>query len=78
MHLEIVNPEEKLFEAEVKSVRLPGSDGSFGILNNHAPIVATLKKGSILVLDNNNKEHTFEVNGGVVEVSNNKVSILAD
>jgi F-type H+-transporting ATPase subunit epsilon len=78
MQLEIVNPEEKLFEGEVKSVRLPGSDGSFGILNNHAPIVATLKKGSIVVTDNNNKEHIFEVNGGVVEVSDNRASILAD
>lgn len=78
MYLEIVSPEEKLFDAEVSSIKLPGSKGSFGILNNHAPIVATLKKGQISILDTQNKEHQFEINGGVVEVSDNKVSILAD
>ena len=47
MFLEIVSPEKTLFTGDVSSVQLPGSEGSFQILNNHAPIVSTLKKGEI-------------------------------
>jgi F-type H+-transporting ATPase subunit epsilon len=47
-------------------------------MNNHAPMVATLKEGSIKVVDANDKEHLFEVNGGVVEVNHNKIIVLAE
>ena len=47
MFLEIVSPEKTLFTGDVSSVQLPGSEGSFQILNNHAPIVSTLKKGEM-------------------------------
>ena len=47
MFLEIVSPEKTLFTGDVTSVHVPGTEGSFQILNNHAPIVSTLKKGSI-------------------------------
>ena len=49
MLLEIITPENKLFEGEVTSVKFPGTDGEFGVLNNHAPIISTLTKGSIAV-----------------------------
>jgi F-type H+-transporting ATPase subunit epsilon len=49
MQLEIVTPDEKVFEGEVRHVQLPGKEGLFGILNNHAPIVSTLTKGRIKV-----------------------------
>ncbi|MBL4593636.1 MAG: F0F1 ATP synthase subunit epsilon, partial [Flavobacteriales bacterium] len=52
-------------------------DGSFGLLNNHAALVSTLKKGEIKIIANGN-EQTFPVNGGVVEVNNNKVIVLAE
>ena len=55
MLLEIITPETKLFEGEINSVKVPGKDGEFGILNNHAPIISTLTKGSIEVTDSNNK-----------------------
>jgi len=78
MYLEIITPDKKLFSGEVKSVKLPGSDGSFGILNNHAPIIASLKKGTVKVVDNKDAVENFDINGGVVEMLNNKVILLAE
>lgn len=78
MHLEIITPEKKVYNGEVTMVNLPGSDGSFGLLENHAPIISTLKTGVIKVVEKDNSEKTFEVNGGVVEMNNNKVIVLAE
>ena len=78
MLLEIITPERKLFEGEVTSVKFPGTDGEFGVLNNHAPIISTLTKGSIIVIDNSNKSKNFDINGGVIEMQNNKIIVLAD
>ena len=77
MQLEIITPEKNVFEGEVELVNLPGSDGSFGLLNDHAPLVSTLKEGEIKIVVNGN-EQTFPVKGGVVEVNNNKVIVLAE
>lgn len=78
MHLEIKKPDARLFEDEVISVQLPGIDGSFGILDHHAPLISALKKGTIRVVDMNKAVQTYEINGGVVEVLNNNVIILAE
>ncbi len=78
MHLEIITPDKKVYSGEVDSVKLPGAEGSFGILNNHAPIIASLKKGTIKVTDSKKHVENFEINGGVVEVQNNKVIVLAE
>jgi len=78
MKLEIITPDKKLFEGEVKSTVFPGSEGSFGLLNNHAPMIATLKKGNIELTQENNTTQSFEVKGGVVEVFKNKVIVLAE
>ena len=78
MQLEIITAESQLYSGEVTSVRLPGMDGEFEILNNHAPVISTLDKGIIRVIDNNNKTENFEVNGGVIEMQNNKIIILSD
>jgi F-type H+-transporting ATPase subunit epsilon len=78
MFLEIITPDKKLFSGEVKSVQLPGTDGSFGLLNNHAPIIASLKKGTIRVINDQNVNEQFAINGGVVEMLNNKVILLAE
>ena len=78
MNLEIITPDKKIFEGEVKSVILPGADGSFGVLKNHAPIISTLQKGKIKITDNHQKTQSFDVNGGVVEVIKNKIIILAE
>jgi F-type H+-transporting ATPase subunit epsilon len=77
MTVEIITPDKKLFEGQVKSAVFPGSEGSFGILNNHAPMIATLKAGNIQLVEENNVTRSFEVKGGVIEVLKNKVIVLA-
>jgi len=77
MYLEIVTPDQKVFEGEVLSVSFPGTDGSFQILNNHAPLLSTLKKGTIVYKDKKD-EYDVIIDGGVVEVLNNKVIVLAE
>jgi len=78
MKLDIITPDKKLYSGEVKSVVLPGSEGSFGILNNHAAMISTLIKGRIKVTDANQSTQTFEINGGVVEVFHNTITVLAE
>ena len=88
MHLEILSPEKTIFSGEAKSVYLPGSEGHFQVLNNHAPIVSTLKKGEILIdgvdnlesdfLDFSNGKASLEIKSGVVEMKKNKLIILVD
>lgn len=77
MHLEILTPEKKVFEGEVLSATFPGADGSFQILDHHAPLISLLKEG---VVEYKSKEstHSVSITGGVVEVLKNKVILLAD
>jgi F-type H+-transporting ATPase subunit epsilon len=77
MVLEIISPEKQLFKGVIQSVQLPGSDGSFGVLDNHAPLIASLKKGTVKITSVTQQEQSFEINGGVVEVLNNNVIVLA-
>lgn len=77
MYLEIVTPSEKVFEGEVTIVTFPGSDGSFQVMNDHAPMVSTLSEGEV-VYKNKEGSNTTHITGGVVEVLNNKVIVLAD
>jgi len=76
LQLEVYSPEERLYADSVILVQLPGSDGSFEILKNHAPMIATLKQGTIRIKDVRLEEHSFNVKGGVVEVLNNQVTVL--
>ena len=78
MNLEIVTPDSKVFEGEITSIALPGIDGSFQILNNHAPIVSALVKGKMTVIDSTNEIQEYTISGGVVEMNNNKVIVLAE
>ncbi len=78
MKLEIITPDETIFAGEVELVQLPGLDGSFEILNNHAPLVSVLKKGQIKIKTQEKPEEFFDVKGGVIEVLKNKVLILAE
>jgi F-type H+-transporting ATPase subunit epsilon len=77
MKLEIITPDKKLYEGEVKSATFPGSEGSFGVLDNHAPMIATLRAGRVELTEANNQKLEFPVKGGVVEVLRNKVVVLA-
>lgn len=76
LYLEILSPSSKIFEGEVDSVTFPGADGSFGVLSNHAPLISALKEGKIEWITNNKKD-SVQIKGGVVEVLNNKVSVLS-
>ena len=77
MHLEIITPDKKIFEGEVSVATFPGTDGSFQILNNHAPLVSLLKDG---VVEYKSKElsERVSITGGVVEGLENKEVLLAD
>ena len=78
MLLEIITPESKVYEGEVKSVLLPGTNGKFEILNNHAPIISILTAGQIRIVNNNDQRELFNINGGVIEMQNNNIIVLAD
>jgi F-type H+-transporting ATPase subunit epsilon len=78
MYLEIITPDKKVFEGEVKLIQLPGSKGAFEMLNNHAPILSTLDKGTIKIQDINGKEQFFEIDGGVIENKANKIIVLIE
>ncbi len=80
MKVEIVTPDSTIFTGEnVGLIQLPGIDGSFEVLNNHAPLISVLQKGRIKLINKGEKEeHFFEIKGGVIEVLNNKVLVLAE
>jgi len=79
MTLEILTPEKKLFSGEVYGVQMPGISGSFEVLDKHAPLVSALKAGRLKVL-RDKKAHPafFDIQGGFVEVLNNKVTVLVE
>ncbi len=77
MNLEIITPDKTIFKGEADLVQLPGIDGSFEILNNHAPMISALKQGKIKV-EKGKSEEFFEIKGGVIEVLENKVLVLAE
>ncbi len=79
MTLEILTPERKLFSGEVYGVQMPGITGSFEVLDRHAPLVSALKAGRVKVLrDRQNHSAYYDIQGGFVEVLNNRVSILVE
>src|SRR5215218_3957044 len=79
MTLEILTPERKLFSGEVYGVQMPGISGSFEVLDKHAPLVSALKAGRVKVLrDKQNHTANYDIQGGFVEVLNNKVTVLVE
>ncbi|MDB5255691.1 MAG: synthase subunit epsilon [Chitinophagaceae bacterium] len=78
LQLDILTPDKKVYSGEVKWVNLPGAAGAFEVHQNHAAIISTLGKGELKLVEANNAEKHFAVDGGVVEVLNNKVVVLAE
>jgi len=74
--LEILSPDKKIYSGKIKLVKLPGTKGSFEVMKNHAPIISTLEKGQIKIIDINNELQFFDINDGVVEASNNRIVVL--
>jgi len=77
MHLEILTPEKKIFEGDVTIATFPGSDGSFQVMDNHAPLISLLKEG-LVEYKSKEANSSIRITGGVVEVLRNKVVLLAD
>lgn len=77
MKLEITTPDKQVFSGDADLVQLPGSDGLFEILNNHAPMIAALGPGRAKVQTTDGKLQYFDIKGGVCEVKDNNITVLA-
>lgn len=79
MTLQIITPEKTLYSSnQAKSVICPGLDGTFQLLDNHSPIVSALKKGKLIVADDQNKSFEFQISSGLLECAKNNVNILVE
>ena len=77
MYLEIITPDQRVFAGEVVSAQFPGSKGSFQVLNNHAPLISLLERGQVTIKTAQG-DQAITIDGGVVEVLNNKIIVLAE
>jgi len=78
MKIEIITPDYKVFEGDIKSIRVPGRKGSFQVLKDHAPIISTLENGPVIMVDQADRETRYEISGGVIEVKMNKIILLVE
>ena len=78
MKIEIITPDKKIYQGDIRSIRIPGKKGSFQVLKAHAPIISTLVKGPVIIVDQENKEIRFDIEEGVIEVKQNKIILLAE
>jgi F-type H+-transporting ATPase subunit epsilon len=78
MFLEILTPEKKLYSGESKLIKVPGSEGSFELMNKHAPVISTLSEGVIKVITPMDSIQNFQISGGVLEMKDNRVIILVE
>jgi F-type H+-transporting ATPase subunit epsilon len=76
MKVKITKPDTSVFEGEAKLIQLPGTGGLFEILQNHAPIISSLQKGTIRLVTDSDETKTFDIRGGVVKGQQNDILIL--
>lgn len=76
--LDIVTPEKRVYSGAVQRFQGPGTEGSFGVLARHAPLLTSVKTGQIAFLDEKGKARRMATSGGFVEVGNNQVTVLAE
>ena len=76
-HFDLVSPEKLAFAGEVDQVDVPGVEGDFGVLAGHAPVVAAIRPG-ILTITSGGAHQKVIVLGGLAEVSDNRLTVLAD
>lgn len=76
MNITVLTPDEKVFQGEATSVTVPGTDGQFQVLNNHAPIVSSLAEGKVKIVKGGGEDMIFTIQKGFIEVLNNEVSLL--
>ena len=78
MRVEIITPETCLYKGEASTVTVPSLQGPFTMLEHHAPIVAILEKGTVVLTDLNNETHEFAISGGFCEQHENNIIICAE
>ena len=76
MEIVVLTPEKELFSGSIKSVKVPGAKGQFQVLKGHAPIVSSLEKGVVTVVDHAGTKHEFPIERGFIEVLADEVSVL--
>jgi len=77
-HLQILTPEDTFFDGDIQSLIIPGTSGDLGILSNHAPLITSLKEGTVTITDQNKKKSFYKVNDGFFEVKKNQAILLVD
>ncbi len=77
-HLQVLTPEEIIFDELVIALIAPGKEGYLGILTDHAPLVTILKPGIFIITDKNQEKHFYQISGGFLEVSHNKAFLLIE
>ena len=75
MTLELISSHEILFKGEAEAVTLPGAEGSFTVLKNHAPLISVLTPGKVYYRTPEGQEKNVEIKGGLVDVENNVVAV---
>ncbi len=78
MQLEIITPDKKIYDGEIDFIQVPGKKGSFAVLKNHAPIISSLNAGKIKIYPKFKREVFIDIKGGIIEVKNNNIIVLAD
>ena len=78
MFLQIISPTKTIFEGKVSSVKVPGDEGEFEMLNKHAAIVSSLTKGIIRVIKQDAKIEKFEIKSGIIEMQKNNIILLIE
>jgi F-type H+-transporting ATPase subunit epsilon len=78
MYLEILTPSKKVFTGDIKLIKVPGSDGWFEVMENHAAIISTLKEGSIKIITADDQTQNFGIQSGVIQVLKNEVIVLVE
>lgn len=78
LHLDVITPVKTLYSAPIRLVTVPGLNGSFTLLNDHAPIISILTKGVVTAVGQDGSEHIFECLRGVIECKANKVVVLIE
>lgn len=78
LHLDVITPVKTLYSAPVRLVTVPGMNGSFTLLNDHAPIISILTKGIVTAVGQDGSERVFECKRGVVECKENRVVVLIE
>ncbi|NJO00534.1 MAG: ATP synthase F1 subunit epsilon [Bacteroidia bacterium] len=78
MFAKVITPDENVFEGEIIQAKFPGTSGEFEVLENHAPLISTLETGKLMLKTPNNERQEFQIEGGVVEILHNQVTVLVE